>query len=629
MKPSKKLAAGLARAVGVSGVAIMAGVSPAQAAPNTTQMETFNAEPVNNIGIALYNANINDQDADGLDTIAPGDDDITLDATQVGSDANLEITVEVGPKAGAAAVAAGTYEYEFDIVEGTTIVLSGDQCQTGALGTAVALGGNYPGANLDCTIVAPTAGLHTYDIRNMNIQGNGAGSGGTLAAPRTGFDANANRSANPSQSNAGANFVPDATADFLIPSSTYISLADYSITAVSTQSVTTHARVGNTVTVAGTQYGAAAAPGVPTVTVNGIAGDNNTLTVDGSGNLSGTFDIPSGVGTGAKNVVIANGVADTRTKSITILDTAAATPTSATVGLGGSVAVTLTTNTWNPNQLVTATGAGSASTTANASGGGSFSVPISVNAPTVTLTQGSNSFVINITVLADKCIAEDGANSFLPGQCSIEQTVNVSIEAGILAQRHYNNPTPTTGSNNGATPNVNAGNQTVNLGTIRVPSGDKYINGIMNDITVTDTRGGLTGWSLTATMGNFASGVNSINASALKVSPTCTTATTANAWDYDASAKTAITGYIDPWASAISGTTVLATVVPDLTTAGALTAFTNSNGTPAVNLCTKGTNLNNYGTTGGVFNVTGPLELKVPPFQAVGTYQAIMTVTLA
>ncbi len=135
----------------------------------------------------------------------------------MGFDAQLTITLGVGPKAGFAAVGAGSYQYEFDIVDsvGTTIVMSGDQCETSeALSAAVAIAGNYAGIGpgtdiptLTCTVSAPGAGPHNYDIRNMNINGNGPSSGAGFGA-RNGFDANINRSADPAETNPLANYVP-------------------------------------------------------------------------------------------------------------------------------------------------------------------------------------------------------------------------------------------------------------------------------------------------------------------------------------------------------------------------------------------------------------------------------------
>ncbi len=49
----------------------------------------------------------------------------------------------------------------------------------------------------------------------------------------------------------------------------------------------------------------------------------------------------------------------------------------------------------------------------------------------------------------------------------------------------------------------------------------------------------------------------------------------------------------------------------------------------AQNLCTKGTAVNaTTQTTGGVYNVTAPVDLIVPAFQAAAAYNGLMTITL-
>jgi hypothetical protein len=49
-----------------------------------------------------------------------------------------------------------------------------------------------------------------------------------------------------------------------------------------------------------------------------------------------------------------------------------------------------------------------------------------------------------------------------------------------------------------------------------------------------------------------------------------------------------------------------------------------------VSLCTKDTTVNaTTQTTGGVFNITAPLTLTIPAFQAADVYVATMTITLS
>jgi hypothetical protein len=202
--------------------------------------------------------------------------------------------------------------------------------------------------------------------------------------------------------------------------------------------------------------------------------------------------------------------------------------------------------------------------------------------------------------------------------------VNVSVLQGNLTQRVYVNSAAATGTGvaDGSTTttpvvgtsNVNTDATTVNLGTLTTPLAPVVIAGTLNDITVSDNRGGTNGWSLTAS-GTAFTGVPSgtIAASNLKATPSCAAATNSTAWDYSAVGKTAISGFD-------------ATLNAGGVTAGsAAQAFGST-----VNLCTKDTTANSTtGSTGGVYNVTSSLSLTVPAFQQAARYTAVVTVTLA
>ena len=224
------------------------------------------------------------------------------------------------------------------------------------------------------------------------------------------------------------------------------------------------------------------------------------------------------------------------------------------------------------------------------------------------------------TVNQDQCIAYTGDLTGGAG-CTTAQNVSVSVLQGNLTQRVYVNAAATTGSSNSSattpvvgTANTNSDATTVNLGTITTPLAPAVIAGTLNDITVSDNRGGTNGWSLTATGTSF-TGVPSgtIAASALTATPSCAAATNSTAWDYSNAGKVAITGFDD---------TLNASGV---TAGSAAQAFGST-----VNLCTKDTTANSTtGSTGGVYNVTSSLSLTVPAFQQAARYTAVVTVTLA
>ena len=250
---------------------------------------------------------------------------------------------------------------------------------------------------------------------------------------------------------------------------------------------------------------------------------------------------------------------------------------------------------------------------------GSSCAPTNTNVDVTSVLQAgaaSTTFTVN----QDQCIAYTGDLTGGAG-CNTKQNVNVSVLQGNLTQRVYVNAAATSGSSNSSastpvvgTANTNSDATTVNLGTITTPLAPAVIAGTLNDITVSDNRGGTNGWSLTATGTSF-TGVPSgtIAASALTATPSCAAATSSTAWDYSAVGKTAISGFD---ASLNAG---------GITAGSAAQAFGST-----VNLCTKSTAVNaTTGSTGGVYNVTSSLSLTVPAFQKAARYTAIVTITLA
>ena len=222
---------------------------------------------------------------------------------------------------------------------------------------------------------------------------------------------------------------------------------------------------------------------------------------------------------------------------------------------------------------------------------------------------------------SSNCIAQTGDTTGGAG-CTTDQIVRLSVLQGQLTQRTYTNTTSTSGSADGSgtttpvlgTSNANSNATSVNLGTITSPLAPAPISGTLNDITVSDTRGGSYGWSLTATLTNFTSATGkSMAKSTLAATPGCAAATNGTAWDYSASSKTAISGFDS------------SLVAPGQSAGSSAQSFSGT-----VSLCTKNTDENlTTGTTGGVYNVTSALTLTVPAFQSADRYTAIMTITLA
>jgi hypothetical protein len=381
----------------------------------------------------------------------------------------------------------------------------------------------------------------------------------------------------------------------------------------------------------------------------------NTLVTDGSGNVTGNVVLTRSsfnpfLTTGSRAIKLVQG-SNTVLVPILVLGTPAVTA-SPTSGGPGTV-VTATGSEFNPGQPVVARGG-------NGTGYGSTSLTWLVTADAATSATNANStggVVINFTVQAtdtnailllqnnttgdygttnnagankasttflvnqDRCIAQ-AADTTGGAGCNTKQNVNVSVLQGQLVQRAYTNSTPTTGSTNSAattpvagTSNVNANATTINLGTVTSPLAPTAIVGNLNDITVSDNRGGTFGWTLSAAMPSF-SGTPSgaIANTAAVVTSTCAAASNSTAYDYSnaSTSPVAISGFDD-------------TLNASGASAGATSAALGS----SINLCTKNTTTNaTTGSTGGVYNVGGTITLTVPAFQKAAVYVTTMTITL-
>ncbi len=222
---------------------------------------------------------------------------------------------------------------------------------------------------------------------------------------------------------------------------------------------------------------------------------------------------------------------------------------------------------------------------------------------------------------SSNCVAQTGDTTGGAG-CGTDQIARVSILQGSLTQRAYVNSATTTGSTDGSattspvlgTTNANTNATTVNLGTITSPLAPTAVVGTLNDITISDTRGGSYGWSLTATLTGFSGSTGkSIANSALRATPSCLAATNSTAWDYTAAGKSLIPNF---------DSTLIA---PGQSAGGSGQSFGGT-----VSLCTKNTDENlTTDTTGGLYNIGGSLTLAIPAFQSADRYTATMTITLA
>jgi hypothetical protein len=189
--------------------------------------------------------------------------------------------------------------------------------------------------------------------------------------------------------------------------------------------------------------------------------------------------------------------------------------------------------------------------------------------------------------------------------CNTNEHIYASVLAGSLTQTitaSANNPSSGTTFNiqlcdPAASAPITLANGKLAPCAVQVPSVVTMYSGQLNPVVVSDTRGGTTGWTLTATAPTLSDGTHTISNSRLFITPACSV---------DAAAPGSALGI----------------------TPGAMQSFSGT-----VMLCTKdATTLNAGGTTGGVYDITtvaNGVLLSVPAYQAPGNYTTNMTINLS
>lgn len=274
----------------------------------------------------------------------------------------------------------------------------------------------------------------------------------------------------------------------------------FTITGVSTQSVTTAARSGNTVTVDGTDFTTGAVTAELCADAAGTTCDaagtsNNTISAAGDG----TVDVTGTATTGARYLVLTQG-SKKASQAITILGAPTLAPSSSIAGPGDSV--DFTGSNWNPGQSVTVDN-GVGSVTANATGGLPAGLSwTAVGAPGDTITfNGSQAAGTSASTTVD--IAGDNCTSKpVNTTCSLTQTLTLQITGGNLSMSKVPGTVPMSGITLNGAPQTSTGD--------------------IKTVTVTDARGGAAGWSLTGVLSDFGNGSgDSIPASDVTWTPDC------------------------------------------------------------------------------------------------------------
>ena len=356
-----------------------------------------------------------------------------------------------------------------------------------------------------------------------------------------------------------------------------------SVSSITGQTVTTHARVGNTInfSVSGLDANANLTANLQAVGGGGTPQGAGTGTTDAAGNGTGTLQVPTGATTGARSIVVSDGT-NTVTAPITILGqpTLSITPN----GGGTGTAVAVSGTNWNPGSTITVGGyqafqgvppppaTSDPSITATASASGGLSTTFTVNDPAtkyIGAMSGAQFATANWAASSDDCVAKTG--SATSGQCSLDYNLSQTINAGNLAMSR----------------DAGAGN--ITFSAITLNGAEQETTGNLPAVTVTDFRGSTYGWSLTGTVTDFTGTPGgTISKDNLSWAPSC---------------------------AATAGAT------------NAVVAAAGSEGAvDGATLCSAPMETDG---TGGSFDASAVLSLNVPAHQLAGSYSAKLTLTLS
>ena len=384
---------------------------------------------------------------------------------------------------------------------------------------------------------------------------------------------------------------------------TAFAVANASITSISHQNVTTHARVGDVISFAASGFSAANASATAQLcdaagaNCSAAPAQNSTFAVAANGTGTGTISLPTALFpafVGAKTVRLSSN-GEVGLASFTALGTQ--TLTSNLPGGGAGSLVTITGTNFDPAASITIqgfTGSGQTSTatsdpaitvTSNAAGGftASYSVSdvttTSINAYRVSrmpapIGDASMPFAIPGNVAfgfsGDSCTAKVGGAA--TGDCELLETVLLEVTAGDLKMSKVPGDVVMSGV-------------TLN-GTAQTSTGS------LQDVTVMDYRGGTLGWDLVGTFSGL-TGPAAITPDKLSWTPSCA-------------------------AAANNDDTVIV---------GGAAAFTNA--TTALPLCSVDAGLGADGVSGGDTAADAGLELDLLANQAAGNYTGTLTLTLS
>ncbi|HEY6531496.1 MAG TPA: WxL domain-containing protein, partial [Acidimicrobiales bacterium] len=312
---------------------------------------------------------------------------------------------------------------------------------------------------------------------------------------------------------------------------------------------------------------------------NGTSGcqalTGTSISTNGSGALTGSGAVPSGATTGARKLVVST-TTQTASTDYLVLGAAAINLSASSGAAGGSVVVS--GSNFDPGRTLfvsptDGTGPTGSVAVVVTSATGTFSgASVTTNTGTVAITatvnppDGINLASQPFTVSANSCVAVAAGGT--TGSCSISQTLQETITGGELKMSQSAGLVALSGTT------LNGTNQTA--------------TGSLNQVTVTDSRGTLGGWTLTGNVTDLTTGVgadanHTLPAASITWTPAC---------------------------AATTGTS--AEVAPGA--AGGIASAT---------LCQAAA-----GGGGGVFTADAGISVPVPATKAAGLYSGTLTLTL-
>ncbi|WTW95011.1 hypothetical protein OG216_17210 [Streptomycetaceae bacterium NBC_01309] len=332
-------------------------------------------------------------------------------------------------------------------------------------------------------------------------------------------------------------------------------------------------RPGATIDLSGTNYAPNAVPQLTLCDADGNSCQTNgftanTLSIDGSGKLTGTATVSPSATEGAHVVQVTDGIGAGKA-TVTLKNFVPDGPPRASLSVNSGplgTVVTVTAENLPPNR--------------------------NVNISALDADQFDLEGFVNLTSLPDGTITPTEFTVTDPWTAFIRVRVSTFDDQAVIMPFRIATAQGTQGATVTLAPGSlsmsQAGNG-IDFGTVTLNGEAQTVRSNLNQVTVVDARGGNLGWSLTGTMTDLvaANGTDKIPAGNLAWTPSCA----------------ALPGSLSTVANGTPG---------DLSSAASTLCSVSATGT----------------TTGGKFTADAEITLTTPQFAAAGAYTGTLTLTL-